>query len=42
MYTAKYFLRILHRRLNTLLIFSEYAERMEDTQKEILLSTIPD
>ncbi len=40
--TTKYFPRILHRRLNTFLIFSEYAERMENTQKDIFTLIIPD
>jgi hypothetical protein len=32
---AEYFPSILHRSLNPICVFSEYAERMENTQKEI-------
>jgi hypothetical protein len=35
----KYFPRILHRHLNTFCVFSEYAEIMKNTQKEIFTST---
>jgi hypothetical protein len=33
--TAKYTQHILYRRLNTVRVYSEYAERMENMQKEI-------
>jgi hypothetical protein len=47
MYASILYLFILHRRLNTLLyfpgtLFSEYAERAENTQKEIFTSTMSD
>jgi hypothetical protein len=40
-YTLKYFPRILQRCLNTFRVFSVYAERMKNTQKEIFFQQCP-
>ncbi len=38
--TLRYFLRTLHRRLNTFRISSKYAERMTNTQRDFFTSTM--
>jgi hypothetical protein len=35
-------MRIFHIHLNTFPVFSEYTERLENTQKKCLLSKMPD